>query len=384
MPRLSNRDGFAIPTAILVISLITIALGAGFALVSSERRTLTDQQVQARVLGVAQQGIEAFIRHPENPAFRPGRLVYLPPRDNDTAWVPVDAVAGDTAVVIARIFRSSTDATIQPTYVLSSRGKQGANGLYGTPRAQRTVAEIATWRGATVPILAGLLSLSGVTKNGVAGTLSGIDAASPRCATTPNVAGVSVPAQIPNGTGTSSGYTGPLNPLSGNPPLDTTTLGGSPTTAGQVLVNAGIDWARWSQGLDLPNVWRTADHGGAFPSFSDPTYYPTVYVSGNLPNLPNGRGLLVVSGALVMNGNTQWDGVVLVGGGVTANGNDNVQGAVLSGLNITISAAPIPAASLGNGTKTIQYNSCEVQKALSGTRALGPRRGTWTDNWQTY
>jgi len=132
-------------------------------------------------------------------------------------------------------------------------------------------------------------------------------------------------------------------------------------------------------------VWRTGDYGGAFPDFTDPNYYPIVYVSGDLPDLPNGRGLLVVSGNLTMNGNTHWNGIVLVGGGVTANGNDNVQGAVLSGLNIMSNPlASIPIASLGNGTKTIQYNSCEVKKALQGTRALVPRRGTWTDNWSVY
>ena len=378
-----NRPGFALIAAILVIGFLTIALAAGFVLISSERRTAGDQQVQAAALGVAQQGIDAYIRHPENPAFRPGRTVHLPPRDNDTAWVPVNGATGDTAIVIVRLVRAST--TGDTIFAISSLGKRGVTGVVGTPVGKRAVAELAAWSGgATVPLKAGWLSLSGVSKNGASGTLSGNDASSPPCLGGGNVAGVSVPAQVPNGASTTSGYGGPSAPLSGNPPLDTNSLGPTPQAAADSMAKMGLDWADWSQGLNLPNVWRTSDHGGAFPSFTDTTYYPIIYVNGDVPNLPNGRGMLVVSGAMTMNGNTQWSGVVLVGGTVTANGNDNVEGTVLSGLNLMLNSTPVPVASLGNGTKTIQYNSCAVQKALSGTKALIPRRGTWIDNWKTY
>ncbi|MGI9090529.1 MAG: hypothetical protein ACR2GG_05420 [Gemmatimonadaceae bacterium] len=67
-----------------------------------------------------------------------------------------------------------------------------------------------------------------------------------------------------------------------------------------------------------------------------------------------------------------------------ANCDDNVQGAVLSGLNLTTGVAPVPVASLGNGTKTIQFNSCQEETAQAGTKALVPARGTWMDNWKTY
>jgi len=180
------------------------------------------------------------------------------------------------------------------------------------------------------------------------------------------------------------GYSGPQGPLSGNPPLDNTTLGPTPQTAASYLAGLGIDWANWSQGLDLPNVWRISDHGGAYPSFADSTYYPIVYVDASVPSLPNGRGLLVIKGDMTMNGFTTWNGVVLVGGTVTANGNDNILGTVISGLNLITGSPAVAAGSIGNGMKTIVYNSCEVQKALAGTHALVPRRGTWMDNWKTY
>lgn len=383
-PRLQNRRGVALMTAILAVAIITVAVAAGLSLVNAERRTVNDQQLAARALGIAQQGLDAYLRHPENPAFRPGgRATHTPPHDNDTAWVPVNPATGDTAIVIPRLYRVSHQVGADTMYVISSLGKQGIGVVKGTPAAERTVAEVVRWSGAYVPIKAGWMSLTGISKNGSSGTLSGVDASATPCLPGGDVAGVSVPGTAANG---SAGYTsnGSGNVLSGSPPLDNTSLGPNPTSAADSLAETGIDWARWSQGLDLPNVWRVSDHGGAFPDFSDPNYYPIIYVNGDVPSMPNGRGLLVVSGSLTMNGSTHWNGIVLIGGSVTANGNDNVQGAVLSGLNLLISPSPVGVASLGNGTKTIQYSSCEVAKALAGTKALVPRRGTWMDNWKTY
>lgn len=383
MITLENRRGAALMTALLAVAIITVAIAAGLSLVSAERRTVTDQQLQARALGIAQQGLDAYLRHPENPAFRPGRTTTTPPHDNDTAWIPVNVTTGDTAIVIPRLYRRPSATTGDTMYVISSLGREGARNIKGMPTPSRTVAEIVTWSGAYVPIRAGWMSLTGIQKNGSSGTLSGVDASSTPCLPGGNLAGVTVPARVPGG---GSGYqsNGSGNVLSGSPPLDTLSIGGTPKAAADSIAKTGIDWSRWSQGLDLPNVWRTSDHGGAFPSFSDTTYYPIIYVNGNVPSLPNGRGLLIVSGSMTMNGSTHWNGIVLIGGGVTANGNDNVQGAVLSGLNMMIDTTATTIASLGNGTKTIQYNSCAVKKALAGTHALVPRRDTWMDNWKTF
>lgn len=371
-----DRRGAALLIALLAVGVITIAVMASLTLVSTERRAVDDQQLQARVLGVAQQGLDAYLRHPENPAFRPGRPVNMPPHDNDTAWIPVNAGTLDTAIIIPRLFRTPLTNLNDTMYVISSLGRHGGGMVRGTPTAQRAVAEIVTWTGAALPVKAGWLSLTGLSKNGASGTLSGIDNAPVPCLSGGNLAGIMVP--------TVPGYSGSQSPLSGNPPLDNTTLGPTPQTAAAYLAGLGIDWANWSQGLNLPNVWRTSDHGGSFPSFSDPNYYPVVYVNSSVPMLPSGRGLLVVKGDMTMNGLTTWKGVVLVGGTVTANGNDNIEGSVMSGLNVITGSTSVAAGSIGNGTKTIVYNSCEVRKALAGTHALVPRRGTWMDNWKTY
>jgi hypothetical protein len=41
----------------------------------------------------------------------------------------------------------------------------------------------------------------------------------------------------------------------------------------------------------------------------------------------------------------------------------------------------VPPSDVGNGTKTFQYNSCDVESAMNGFRGLVPYRNTTVDNW---
>ena len=71
-----------------------------------------------------------------------------------------------------------------------------------------------------------------------------------------------------------------------------------------------------------------------------------------------------------------------MGGDITSNGNNGIAGATVSGLNVKL-GLPVPV-STGNGTKTYQYNSCEVAKATMSSGALVTLRNTWVDNWVEY
>ncbi|HXN75012.1 MAG TPA: hypothetical protein VN876_00155, partial [Gemmatimonadaceae bacterium] len=64
------------------------------------------------------------------------------------------------------------------------------------------------------------------------------------------------------------------------------------------------------------------------------------------------------------------------------NGNNGIQGATVSGLN-TILGTYVPT-STANGTKSYNYNSCEVAKATMSSGALVTLRNTWVDNWVEY
>ena len=79
---------------------------------------------------------------------------------------------------------------------------------------------------------------------------------------------------------------------------------------------------------------------------------------------------------------------------MTSNGNGTVAGATMSGLNTLFNATQLaaaqaksaatltnnPANATANGTKTFQYNSCEVAKAAGGWRRT---RSTRTRGWTT-
>jgi hypothetical protein len=93
---------------------------------------------------------------------------------------------------------------------------------------------------------------------------------------------------------------------------------------------------------------------------------------------------LIVRGNLdTGNGSTfTWKGIVLVGGDLTGNGNNNVQGAIISALNAKLGQT-VPINTV-NGTKTYQYNSCEVAKSLMAIGTLVPLNNTWVDNWVEY
>ncbi|HYU53064.1 MAG TPA: hypothetical protein VEK37_08965 [Gemmatimonadaceae bacterium] len=56
----TERRGFAIPIAILVIAVLTIMIAGGFSLVSAERRSVADQKSQISAFRIAEQGLELF------------------------------------------------------------------------------------------------------------------------------------------------------------------------------------------------------------------------------------------------------------------------------------------------------------------------------------
>ena len=64
----ASRRGFAIPTAILVILVMTAALAAGFSLVSAENRSIADQKAQVTAFEKAHGGDGEFFGAPSGVA----------------------------------------------------------------------------------------------------------------------------------------------------------------------------------------------------------------------------------------------------------------------------------------------------------------------------
>jgi hypothetical protein len=360
MPNNTERRGFAIPIAILVIAVLTIMLAGGFSLVSAERRSVSDQKSQISAFRIAEQGLEVYlVRRDSLLAGTPGYTKIPGPKDSVRITVP----GGYADVSLTRL-RPPTGSQ-SGLYIARSKGTETSNTYAGAPQGVRTVAQYVLWESAPMQVLAGWTALSGLQKNGNAGTLSGVDL----CKDSAARAGVAVPL--------SPGYTGNTTAATGNPPI-------------MVLPpdSIHIDWAAIVNNNAIPATITLP--GGSWPtaamtaSYADTTstYYPVVRVNGDFSLPSSGTGLLIVTGHLTISGNTGWRGVLLVGGDLISNGINGVYGATVSGLNVKLGTY-VPA-STANGTKVYQYSSCEVAKANMSSGALVTLRNTWVDNWVEY
>lgn len=353
-----SRRGFVVPAVLVVLVALSISLTGALSFVTSEHNVVTNWEAQEDAFRIAQAGLDDFLANRVTYGFATN-----PPGVLEAVDIPIE---GGTAEVILERIRPATGNTAA-MYVIRSTGV--IPGPRPTdPDARRTVAQMATYQPGTMRVRAGWTSLTGLHKNGAAGTISGVDA----CGVEPTIAGVSVPT--PPGMSTS----GPFSPT------------GSPGLENLGTVQAAID----SVGVDWPNIRNqsaiTPDiviPGDSWPNFSNPNYWPVIHVTGNFSLPGNGRGVLIVTGNLTINGNRRWDGIVLAGGRVTGNGNNRVIGATISGLDAMIQADPQAWAvsqglnSVGNGNKTYQYSSCNVAQALGAFGGLRPIQNAWMDNW---
>jgi hypothetical protein len=270
-----------------------------------------------------------------------------------------------------RQLKPPVDTTVPGLYVIRARGFKTTSGsVSGNVTAERTVAQYARFQYASLEVKSAWTAMGGLQKNGGSGTLSGADA----CGAKSAVAGVAVPH--------SPGYTqsggGGGSVPSGSPNI--LDMG----TAAQTAAAVKLDWAGIVSGnaiqadIEFP--------GGSWPSssdFADSQFWPVVRANGDFTIPSDGKGTLIVTGNLTISGSTKWRGVVLVGGALVSNGNNTVDGAVISGLNTKLGMT-VPVSDVGNGTKTYRYNSCDVASAVGSFVGLVPYRNAGSDNWPAY
>ena len=252
----TERRGFAIPVAILVIMVLTIMVAGGFSLVSAERRSVADQKSQISAFRIAEQGLEIFLVR------RDSLMKNLPgytkvPGAKDSVRIPMTGGYADVSLTRIRPVKGSQSGL----YVVRSKGVETAGAYAGTPQGVRTVAQYVLWEPAPMQVLAGWTALSGLQKNGGAGTLGGIDV----CGDSAAVAGVAVPYN--------PGYTGKTVAV-GNPPVDSIVDG-----------EVDIDWNGIINGNSIEATITIP--GGSWPSAaleaayadSNSTYYPIIRIN---------------------------------------------------------------------------------------------------------
>ncbi len=352
-----SRRGGTLPLTILVIAVLGVSVAITYARLSSERRTTGDGQAQLDAFAVAQTGLNSYMA---------GRNA-KPAANQDTTFTDLP---GGTAQVSLRFLRESTTTLLPAVYVITSRGTATGAKRYDTksPPAQRTVATYALWTPASLDLNAAITSLGGMDKAGGSGVMSGVDA----CGVLPAIPGVAVP----NGT-----YTGATDPIDGNPD-NTPALLGTPGAAGTAKDEVAVDWAGITAGTYLPAEFVSP----VWPSAAQMNNWPVIRVNNNPGGdftLPaSGKGILIVTGNLIISGSRDWEGVILVGGSVRSNGNNTTRGAVIAGLNVKLGQAV--GISDMNGTKDFRYDSCALTRALGHIGSLQRVRNGWVDTWPSY
>jgi Tfp pilus assembly protein PilX len=389
-----ERRGFALPMAILIIAFLTVTIAAAYTATSSELTTNLAQRGESRSYMVAQAGLENFMARRNENGFC-ANCNY--PSDPPAAKYESTTVAmpGGYAEVVAQQIRSATN-TRPAIYLLRSRGVDTSSiAITGSSigvKPERTVAQIVYWNVNQVNVLSGWTSTSGLDKVGSSGTISGVDA----CGKKPAVAGIAVPDG-------DYGVNGNFTPA-GNPPVQYLGTQAATNAAVKIDWNGVINGNRIQADYTFANGglansgWPNIDWGG---SNGQPLKYPVIRVNDNF-TLPaqGGQGTLIVMGNLTMSGSNLWRGILLVGGTMTSNGDGTVTGATMSGLNTTFSQAQLdsakalanpgagltltPANATANGTKTFQYDSCEVAKAAGGLASYSVYPNAWMDNFVTY
>jgi hypothetical protein len=370
----NDREGFALPMAILVIGFMTAGVVASFTRVGAEVQSVDNVRGQTAAFAMADAGLAQFMTTGSLPS-------------STTSTSTTYTYAGGTATVTARRLHRVGNSSL---VLISSVGT--AASPVGRPRAQRTVAQFARQEPIDMQVLSSWTSLSGVYAHGNNGAFDGVDAAGSMCGDGVTRAGIAVPDNLATSTGTNNSHI--EERASGDPPIDY--LG----TKQQAADAIQIDWA----GLINPAGPAIPPHAircaaststgyvaGLGPCGSWPANfnnYPTTMINGSMALPSSGKGLLIVTGNLEILGNQNWDGIILVGGKITDNGQGMISGSVVSGLNMTIGQTVEESnvdQSMANGTKRYEFDSCKVQDALLGaSTGFSAIPNAWVDNWAQW
>src|SRR5258705_57134 len=147
-------------------------------------RSVADQKSQISAFRIAEQGLEIFlVRRDSIMLGMPGYTKV--PGAKDSVRIQMTGGYADVSLTRLRPVIGSQSGL----YVVRSKGVETAGAYAGTPQGVRTVAQYVLWEPAPMQVLAGWTALSGIQKNGGAGTLGGIDL----CGDSAAVAGVAVP-----------------------------------------------------------------------------------------------------------------------------------------------------------------------------------------------
>ena len=345
-----RERGFALPFAILMVTVITLMLLAAFVRAHAEQRLAESSGSTVEALAGARSGLNRFVRYYDSAQIRPA--------DGDSLRFNV---TGGYADVIANLVETPADTFDTHRYIVRSRGTvieptQGAD-----PQAGRTVAQFANWFQGGINDVAAFISINITDYAFNAGTdviVDGTDWCGPT-----TIMGF-------RAVGTSDTLIGPL----GTPPQRVQNMW--PTVANET----GIDWDAIENGGAITPDYTSVISG-------DMTYATYLITGDVIFTNVTGTGLLIVTGKVDTQGTIfEWDGVILIGDDFDPHADTTrVRGMVVTGLDETTGGAPAWNGFAAPGENIyIQYASCRVQRALEPFRGFVPISTAWVDNWAEY
>jgi Tfp pilus assembly protein PilX len=373
----SERRGFALPMAILVLALMTAGVVAAYSSTTAETVTNNAMRSQDRAYQLAEAGLQQFMVRRGTSGFCSNCV--SDPAMADSEWTRVSLTGGYADVVAMRV-RPAVGSS-PAIFFIRSTGTDTSVKLGGAGsnvNAQRTIGEYATFATAGLKAIAAVTSLNGFTETvtGSAAPIVGADQCpSGSGGTGGTLAGLVIP---PGGQ-----YTGTGGVPSGSPGRDST------MTIDSLKKRVGIDWNAIVNNDAIPAdiTIPGGSYPGTFTFMLNPSYYPVIRVKTNNYSIPNpGRGILIADSNLVIPSNETWDGIILVGGRLTASGSGTNQGVALTGLNYLLPGAVNPASGVTSdndqmaNSKRFYYNSCYASNAADKLKVYFGWSNSWTDN----
>ncbi len=341
VPAEAAPRGFALPSAMLMLLLVSLMAAAGFFITWIDGQSARAFARSTQAFYVAESGLATAVAIAEMP---------------NPSVPPVTLGVGTATVSFEPLLELRTGEAV---YRAESLGQVVSGGA----TFERSVGQLLWVAGP--PRVPGALVLVGST--GLIppeGMITGLDAFGSACPQQPSpVAGVAYwggPAPAPDSALMIAG-TPPDRPM---------------PAAVSVAAETGIRWAELLASFGpIPDATVPPD---PWPGAGAGSPYILMRGSGSLGPGSSGRGALVVEGDLALDDGFAWTGLILVGGALVLNGDISVRGSVASGL----AGGSGVAADFGGHRVDLRFDTCAVAAAAEGlTAPAAAIPGTWYEVW---
>lgn len=346
-----GTGGFALILALLMIVAVTVMATGGVWMAQADSRTAVNYRSASRTLQMADAALSRFVGEESG--------VPVTPRTYGFS-------EGSATVTSERL---GVFAGGHEMYRLESTAQ-----LASDPDVTRTVTTRVLLDPLALEFPGGLSSGNNIRKDGVAGLVSGLDAATDDdCPVAPQPDRPGVIARDYEQSGGGGGGTPDCDgPICGDPPIVETS---------NPLSSVTFDWAGILNGsvVDFDHVTTDAS---TWPSTTSD--WPVIFIDNSsqvqLSDAAghSGQGILIIRGDVKLEGDFHWDGALMIGGALKSAGNNVVTGATMAGLNELLGVSEEDT-DLGNGEKTFQYHSCNLNRAMREAGKLYEVPGSWRE-----